>query len=268
VKFANTIAFVSFLVAAAALWVAIVALKTGANAQNQNAEIDNLVRATHRLQQGLDNQIVTNGVLSQSLRTQTTTNGVLSNSLEAQQREITATSHLDADIYKQLQISKQQLSILLDEKAFNAKSDSQSLVRGVSRLKSIFDFELTPFFNPPLDTIQNFGLLFDQKLVSFEAVAISLAANRLMMLRTHEYENLGLLMDLIDRTHIALTFYGHRYREVDSAIAKCFQSINLGVRYIEVYSPSTDEPFKDGYKMALYRLNFIPAKVFQEVRKK
>jgi hypothetical protein len=268
VELADRIASAALLVALVALVVSIKACHDGASEKKQSDEIDTLKNISVRLSQQLEDQLTANDILVNSFKVQLKTDTVLSNSLNAQQGEITATSHLDADIYNQLLISKKQLSILLDDNAFNAKLDSQSLTLGVSRLKSTFDFEISPFFKPPLDTVQNLGPLFDQKLASFEAMAISLASNRLMMSRTHEYENLGLLIDIIDRTHICLTYYGYKYRQVDSTIVKCFESIGLGVRYIEVYSPTTDETFKDEYKMVLSRLNTQPAKVFEQESKK
>jgi hypothetical protein len=126
--------------------------------------------------------------------------------------------HLNNNVYKQLQNSNTELELLLDEKTYTSKLDYQSCQHLRRHYNDLLG-ELWQCLTPPLDTAQNIGQSFKQKLKEVEAATYALISTRTMMSRKHEYPNLLLFINYIDNTQNLFATYGHKYRKVDSTIA-------------------------------------------------
>lgn len=215
------------------LWLARETLNVAKDTLKDGAALKEQIIQIHQLVQLQEGQIITNKALVASL--------------DSLHLEIVQARKSTDIAFEQFKVAKKSLDLVLRDKAYSAKLDSQALMLSTRRLKRAFLEDMRPFAEHPLDTSRNVGHIFEEKLNFLELQVASIGANRSLMARGYEYRNLMSLLAFIEYARSTITSFGHNYREVDSSIVHNFLRINAGLQYVEKNEPASDKSFQHSF---------------------
>jgi hypothetical protein len=248
VNWPNAIAAAALGVSLVALVVSYQALRTGASEDRQKEEISTLVTAVTKL--------------SDIYETQLRTNRSLQNSLDSQGRQIKELKKIDTTALSEYHLAKNSLDLVIADRKLTNEVDKTDLSNGIRTIKSAMD-DLTSYRRSPKKDEDDIGAQFDYRISSIKNLVTALTTNRYVQSREYELQDLFLLIDHIQQTHLVFQNYDHKYREVDAKIVDDFFGIWPALGFMDKNDSSNNRLFKAELSEAGYLMNHDADSVFK-----